>query len=230
MKNPQALPSYSQNMTTGVESFSSVSSALAEVNSQKFVTPRVTSLVSPWVRENIKKDLVYLGNLTNSGTISPTIKTKATAEFIASIPKDINECNNTLFGKIVTSEKSGKPAVKSKRANLVAPATPLVATSFCADILLSSNTIPQKINKTTCGLGSLVYFGGSNPDEYCEKKGIVAVAEYNQKTNIQDTLGMYTSTGLNLFKEQATLERIIGGGKTVPCFDTGLLFKDDSLC
>ena len=162
IKEPDTLVSYSKTML-GDEQFASVSSVIDEIEAPttKTAVVRTTSLSSPWIRENIKKDLVHLANLTNSGTVAPTIKTRAKQEFFTSVPKNMIECTNTLFGKVVKHDKSGKQAIKSKRAKFISVNTTLNALDFCTPLVTAIQSAASdevKINTAACALGSMKFF------------------------------------------------------------------------
>lgn len=89
-----------------VDGFSDEGMVETQIAATRTPVIRTTSLQSPWVRENIKKDLVHLTNVSNSGGVSLAVKTKAEAEFMASAPKSDPECTDTIVGKVVKEEKS----------------------------------------------------------------------------------------------------------------------------
>lgn len=61
---------------------------------------------STWVRENIKKDIVYLDYRANTGGLDATTQMMVDGELIVAVPKNITECNNTLVGKIIEKSKN----------------------------------------------------------------------------------------------------------------------------
>ncbi len=105
MVKPSSLATYSMSVAA-VESFGDEDDAKSALASKKAIIPKSTSLMSPWVRENMKKDLIHLANLENSGGISAPLKERVEAEFLASLPKTLPECNNIVTGTIVKHEKS----------------------------------------------------------------------------------------------------------------------------
>ena len=54
----------------------------------------------------------------------------------------------------------------------------------------------------------MTYFGSTDPENVCEKQGIIARAEYTRVSgSFSDSLGMFTLTGNNLYDSQGNLNK-----------------------
>lgn len=116
--------------------------------------------MSPWIKENTKKDIIYMVNLALSGSITDATKTtKIIKELNQTTPKDSAECNNLLGGG-----------------------------SDCTDIVTQKTTDADTINNpeapvmASCKIRNQKYWSlykeEKDLDKKCQDSRIIAIADY----------------------------------------------------
>lgn len=119
---------------------------------------------SPWIRENTKRDIVYLKSLADSGALTTAERTLAADELRATRPTILwgNECQNLLSGPVADSpSQQGSWDIDSTVRNIVC-----------------SNTITD--DTLACGVQGKLFWNnlvGKNID-VCQNLNIIAVADF----------------------------------------------------
>lgn len=144
---------------------------------------------STWVRENIKKDIVYLDYRANTGGLDATTQMMVDGELIVAVPKNITECNNTLVGKIIEKSK-----------NALAWSSNLINTPCSVWSGITSNL--DKRNSTICAIEWRNYWLGLSGANKCQKPWLLAFADYTTGDN-----RMYYSSGSTI---PPTYEKYVG--------------------
>lgn len=159
---------------------------------------------SVWVRENIKKDIVALDYIANSGGLDAMEQMRVDNELIAAVPKNINECNNTLVGNII---EKGKDAL---------PWTELLSTAPCA-VWNTALSDTDKRNSIICAIEWRNYWIGLSGANKCQKSDVIAIADYTTGDN-----KMYYNGGINSSVPKyndvilSDTPAISGGGIAIP--------------
>jgi FecR protein len=120
-----------------------------------------------WVRENTKRDIVYLADRAKRQDISDQKQTRIQNELLSSNLGDASECTHLLSGTAVNEE--GGVWVGS------------VSSSICNEVIQETNPM-NKYFRTACALRKKVYWktvsDGERLDEICQDEGVVAFVDY----------------------------------------------------